>query len=171
MKVSVALLKGNAGAKQLYQYGLYDRPELKTWHKGRVLLIGDAAHPTSPVRTACKLYFRTLSDVVICWHLQHLGQGANQAFEDVDLLITLLEKHNLSSSPPSTALLESLFSEFEAVRIPRSSAMVKGARAQGETRVAEGVEACLKRNAQYRETWKDEESIRKHAAATYGASR
>ena len=31
------------------QYGLYDRPELKTWHQGRVLLIGDAAHPTSPV--------------------------------------------------------------------------------------------------------------------------
>jgi salicylate hydroxylase len=32
-----------------YQYGLYDRPELKSWHQGRVLLIGDAAHPTSPV--------------------------------------------------------------------------------------------------------------------------
>ena len=34
----------------IHQYGLYDRPELSTWHKGRVVLIGDAAHPTSPVR-------------------------------------------------------------------------------------------------------------------------
>ena len=32
------------------QYGLYDRPELKTWYKGRVVLLGDAAHPTTPVR-------------------------------------------------------------------------------------------------------------------------
>ena len=31
------------------QYGLYDRPALKTWHKGRVVLLGDAAHPTTPV--------------------------------------------------------------------------------------------------------------------------
>lgn len=31
------------------QYGLFDRPELKTWHRGRVVLLGDAAHPTSPV--------------------------------------------------------------------------------------------------------------------------
>ena len=34
------------------QYGLYDRPELSTWHQGRVVLIGDAAHPTSPVRSS-----------------------------------------------------------------------------------------------------------------------
>ena len=34
------------------QYGLYDRPELSTWHQGRVILIGDAAHPTSPVRSS-----------------------------------------------------------------------------------------------------------------------
>lgn len=33
----------------LNQYGLYDRPELKTWHSGRVVLVGDAAHPTTPV--------------------------------------------------------------------------------------------------------------------------
>lgn len=32
------------------KYGIYDRPELETWFKGRVVLIGDAAHPTSPVR-------------------------------------------------------------------------------------------------------------------------
>ena len=39
----------NSTLTQTNQYGLYDRPELKTWHQGRVVLIGDAAHPTSPV--------------------------------------------------------------------------------------------------------------------------
>lgn len=31
------------------KYRLYDRPELTTWHKDRIALLGDAAHPTSPV--------------------------------------------------------------------------------------------------------------------------
>ena len=31
------------------QLGLYDRKKLSTWHKGRAILIGDAAHPTAPV--------------------------------------------------------------------------------------------------------------------------
>lgn len=31
------------------KYGLYDRPQSTTWHKDRVVLLGDAAHPTSPV--------------------------------------------------------------------------------------------------------------------------
>ncbi|KAI0688032.1 hypothetical protein BC835DRAFT_1408199 [Cytidiella melzeri] len=125
--------------ERITKYGLYDRPELKAWHKGRVILIGDAAHPTSP----------------------HLGQGANQALEDVDMLADLLEKHNPSSAPPSTETLETVFTEMEAERIPRSSALVKGARRQGEARVVSGVDACLKRNQQFREIWKDEESVRR----------
>jgi len=32
------------------QYGIYDRPELESWFKGRIVLLGDAAHPSSPVR-------------------------------------------------------------------------------------------------------------------------
>lgn len=37
------------------QYGLYDRKELECWHKGRVTLLGDAAHPTTPVCRDCPL--------------------------------------------------------------------------------------------------------------------
>jgi salicylate hydroxylase len=74
------------------------------------------------------------------------------------MLITLLEKHNPSTAPPTTELLETLFSELEAQRIPPSSAMVKGARKQGELRVVEGVEACIKRNREYQRIWKDRRS-------------
>lgn len=47
------------GAERLVKYGIYDRPDLQAeqWYDGRCVLLGDAAHPTSP----------------------HLGQGANQA--------------------------------------------------------------------------------------------
>ncbi|KAM5543302.1 hypothetical protein V8D89_003176 [Ganoderma adspersum] len=111
-------------AARVIKYGLYDRPELATWHKGRVVLIGDAAHPTSP----------------------HLGQGANQAMEDCYHVTRLLLAHNPSGAPPSTALLETIFTEFEGPRIVRTSELVKSARQQGELRVVDGVEACKKRN-------------------------
>ncbi|KAE9386862.1 hypothetical protein BT96DRAFT_981592, partial [Gymnopus androsaceus JB14] len=35
-------------AEKMVKFGLYDRPELATWYKNRVVLLGDAAHPTSP---------------------------------------------------------------------------------------------------------------------------
>jgi 2-polyprenyl-6-methoxyphenol hydroxylase-like FAD-dependent oxidoreductase len=47
-------------ASQIEIYPVYDIPSLPEWHKGRVCLIGDAAHATAP----------------------HIGQGASLALED-----------------------------------------------------------------------------------------
>ncbi|EJD02743.1 FAD/NAD-binding domain-containing protein [Fomitiporia mediterranea MF3/22] len=99
---------------KVVKYGLYDRPELKTWYKGRVVLLGDAAHPTTP----------------------HLGQGANQAFEDVYHLVRSLTIHHPSAStPPGIEQLISAFAEYERVRLSRSSDLVRKARARGAQRV------------------------------------
>lgn len=125
-------------ATGLIKYGLYDRPELATWHKGRVVLIGDAAHPTSP----------------------HLGQGANQSLEDAGLLVDLLAEHCSALGTPATRALEVAFTQLETVRIPRTAELVKKARAQGETRVVHGTQACMDRNNWYRKLLSDEALMR-----------
>ncbi|KAG0706056.1 hypothetical protein DFH29DRAFT_872555 [Suillus ampliporus] len=110
--------------QKIVKYGLYDRPELKSWFKGRIVLLGDAAHPTSP----------------------HLGQGANQAFEDIYHLMRLLKKYNPSAGQPSTELLSHVFRDYQDLRLPRTSELVRGARKQGEARVVEGIDACRARD-------------------------
>jgi len=50
---------------------IYDRPPLKTWGRGRITLLGDAAHPMTP----------------------NLGQGACQALEDAVVLAQQLQTH------------------------------------------------------------------------------
>jgi len=51
---------------------LSDLRPLKSWHNGRVCLLGDAAHATTP----------------------NMGQGAGQAIEDAYTISLLLEKYN-----------------------------------------------------------------------------
>jgi len=51
-----------------FWWGLYDRAPLESWTKGRLALLGDAAHAMLP----------------------HLGQGANQAIEDGVALAVLI---------------------------------------------------------------------------------
>lgn len=81
---------------------------------------------------------------------QHLGQGANQAFEDIYHLVRLLVKHNPDAAGPSTELLGKVFREYETLRIGRTTALVRQARQQGEVRVVNGVEESKKRNDRLR---------------------
>lgn len=62
---------------QLIRSDLYDLAPIRNWHKGRVVLLGDAAHATTP----------------------NLGQGASQAIEDAYALADSLSRH----SDPETA--------------------------------------------------------------------
>lgn len=77
----------------------------------------------------------------------------------------LFEKHNPSASTLDTATLDMIFTELEAVRIPRSSEMVEAARVQGELRVAQGTEACIARNNRFRDMCKDPDGYKKRFGA------
>ena len=77
-------------------------------------------------------------------------------------MVELLEKYNPSAESPSTATLGTVFKELEAVRIPTSSAMVRGARLQGDKRVTVGIEECIAHNNFLRELMRDEEKYYKY---------
>jgi len=85
---------------------------------------------------------------------QHLGQGANMAFEDIYHLTHLLCAH--PGAAEDSATLEMIFTKYEQVRIPRSMMLIDTARKQGESRVVGGIEACLARNQGVRAFMSDE---------------
>ncbi|HVY59525.1 MAG TPA: FAD-dependent monooxygenase, partial [Xanthobacteraceae bacterium] len=69
-----------------FRWALYDREPLPTWTRGRLTLLGDAAHPMLP----------------------HLGQGANQAIEDGMALATILARADRASAPAALLAYERL---------------------------------------------------------------
>jgi salicylate hydroxylase len=85
-----------------FRWALYDREPLPTWTKGRLTLLGDAAHPMLP----------------------HLGQGANQSIEDGMALATILGR--LDSAVVPAALLA-----YERLRRERVAQIQLGARKHG----------------------------------------
>ena len=84
-----------------YKWALYDRDPIPRWTRGRVTLLGDAAHPMLP----------------------YLGQGACQALEDGAVLATAL---TAEAADPLTGL-----ARYERTRRPRASQVVLSSRERG----------------------------------------
>ena len=85
-----------------FRWALYDREPLPSWTRGRLALLGDAAHPMLP----------------------HLGQGANQSIEDGMALATIMARAARDNVP--AALLA-----YERLRRERVAAVQRGARENG----------------------------------------
>jgi salicylate hydroxylase len=85
-----------------FRWALYDREPLPTWTKGRLTLLGDAAHPMLP----------------------HLGQGANQSIEDGMALATILARANRQTAPAALRA-------YERLRRERVAQVQRGARENG----------------------------------------
>src|SRR5436189_2856 len=96
-----SLLRLFASAGTWYKWALYDRDPIPRWTRGRVTVLGDAAHPMLP----------------------YLGQGACQAIEDGAVLATAL---TAEAADPVTGL-----ARYERTRRPRASRAVLAARERG----------------------------------------
>jgi salicylate hydroxylase len=87
---------------QTFRWALYDREPIPVWTKGRLTLLGDAAHPMLP----------------------HLGQGANQSIEDGMALATILTQCDVSTASAALTV-------YERLRRERVAAVQRGARENG----------------------------------------
>jgi 2-polyprenyl-6-methoxyphenol hydroxylase-like FAD-dependent oxidoreductase len=86
-------------ADQIIRQDLFDRKPLKAWRHGRVTLLGDAAHPTTPT----------------------LGQGAGMAIEDGVVLGRELAALDSLSAPGA---VQAALDSYERKRISRTSTIV-----------------------------------------------
>lgn len=111
-------LKRLFSASQIwYKWALYDRDPIPQWTKGRVTVLGDAAHPMLP----------------------YLGQGACQAMEDGCVLAMAMEA--MPDDVPAALQL------YERSRRPRASQVVLEARARGVDNHLVSPLAAFKRDA------------------------
>ena len=88
--------------QKTFRSALHDRDPSPSWTRGRLTLLGDAAHAMLP----------------------HLGQGANQSIEDGMALATILSNTNRETVPG--ALLA-----YERLRRERAASVQSGARQNG----------------------------------------
>lgn len=88
-----------AACDSVLKSALYIRDPLPTWHKGRMVLLGDACHPMMPF----------------------MAQGAGQAIEDAVVLARCLTDPRLADEPPA-------FKVYQDARLNRTSRIQIGSR-------------------------------------------
>jgi salicylate hydroxylase len=129
-----------------FWWGLYDREPLPTWTRGRLALLGDAAHPMLP----------------------HVGQGANQAIEDGVALATVVSQADRAGVPAALKVYEAVRREHTA-RV-QSSARVNGSRYDSATRDLNARDRQLANQAKER-AWIWSYDAESEAAAALAAAR
>jgi len=97
-----ALLDMFGHVEHVFKWGIHDRDLLPEWTRGRVTLLGDAAHPTMPT----------------------LAQGANMAIEDGFVLARQLVRH--------AGDVETALKAYTAERRPRTARITLQSRQQFE---------------------------------------
>lgn len=129
-----------ASTETIVRFGHYDRPARapEHWFHERCVLLGDAAHPSSP----------------------HRGQGANQGLEDCWVLGQLMPD---AKKELTTGELVETYARYAEQRQRRTANTVQAARGQGAERVVAGQEAGRLRDKVIREKWAAQEDAR----ATY----
>ncbi len=109
-----------ANTDKLYKWALYDRDPLRQWTKGRITLLGDAAHPMLP----------------------YLAQGACMAVEDAYALSALLARRE--------GTFEEKLKAYEALRLPRTAQVQRSSSARARTNELVSPLAQLKRDIAYK---------------------
>ena len=95
---------------------MYDREPLAGWTRGRIALLGDAAHPM----------------------LQYLAQGACQAIEDAGALARAL------AACPGPQLIGKALAGYQAERAPHAARVQRTARTWGDIWHVDGIGALLR---------------------------
>ena len=114
---------------QPFQWGLYGRAPQSVWGQGRITLLGDAAHPMVPF----------------------LAQGAGMALEDAAILARCL---SANQADPIQAMRR-----YEDLRRDRTARVQLGALARGNEMHETDQAKIAHRNASYRESQADEDTL------------
>ncbi len=101
---------------------IFDRKPVDSWHKGRAVLLGDAAHPMLP----------------------NLGQGGAQAMEDALILTNCLKQN--------PAEIEQALNQYEHLRRSRTKKIVQSSRMMARMMQLENSAAIRLRNHLLRKT-------------------
>ena len=129
--------------EKLDMWALFDHPPARTYHrKGKICLLGDSAHASTP----------------------HHGAGAGMAVEDALVLTRLL------SSIKSKRELKHAFAAYDAVRRPRSQRLVASSRKIGkvydmEDRVIGKNMKAMRRYLEHAWDWIWKEDLHRQLAA------